>query len=102
MVIAYSEIIQNLDQLNELFQNKYERFKGGLRVDPENTDGFVAKIILFRNCIRDDNNYNLVFNIQKDGSISSHTTVYKDSYKLKWSTLIQIWLENSVSKTVFN
>lgn len=103
MIVVYSEIIKNLDDLNDIFHSMYERFKGGLRLEQEQeqeqsqSDDFVAKITLFRsvNCDK-DNNYNLVFKIRKDGSIFSDTTVYKNSFKLKWSILIQIWLENSV------
>lgn len=101
MIVVYSEIIKNLDDLNDLFHSMYERFKGGLRLEQEQeqeqTDDVVAKVTLFRTANCDEhNNYNLVFKIRKDGSIFSDTTVYKNSFKLKWSILIQIWLENSV------
>ena len=103
MIVVYSELIKNLDDLNDLFHSTYERFKGGLRLEQEQeqeqeqSNDVVAKLILFRsvNC-EEDNNYNLVFKIHKDGSIFSDTTVYKNSFKLKWSIMIQIWLENSV------
>lgn len=97
MIVVYSELIKNLDDLNDLFHSTYERFKGGLRVVQDQTEQSEAKVILFRsvNC-EEDNNYNLVFKICKDGSVFSDTTVYKNSFKLKWSIMIQIWLENSV------
>jgi hypothetical protein len=105
MIVVYSEIIKNLDDLNDIFHSMYERFKGGLRVEQEQeqeqkqeqTHDVVAKITLFRTADCDkDNNYNLVFKIRRDGTIFSNSSVYKDSFKLKWSILIQIWLENSV------
>jgi hypothetical protein len=118
-MISYSEITHNFDEFRKVFKNashgpfedvelhqgkrawrnRIDRRTGLLETVPQTPDDFEAKVILKRDKYTGENPYfDLVFKIRSDGSVFSDSRAsYKNQPKLKWATLIQKWLKNSVS-----
>lgn len=117
-MISYSEINNNFDEFRKIFKNASHRpfedvelhqgkrawrtrFKNGrLETVPQTPDDFEAKVVLKRDQFTSELNpyFDLVFKIRSDGSVFSDSRAsYKNQPKLKWATLIQRWLKNSVS-----
>jgi hypothetical protein len=116
-MISYSEITHNFDEFRKIFKNASHRpfedvelhqgkrawrniiRNGRLETVPQTPDDFEAKVVLKRDKYTGENPYfDLVFKIRSDGSVFSDSRAsYKNQPKLKWATLIQKWLKNSVS-----
>jgi hypothetical protein len=116
-MISYSEITHNFDEFRKIFDKAshgpFEDVElhqgkrawrniirnGRLEKVPQTPDDFEAKVVLKRDKYTGENPYfDLVFKIRSDGSVFSDSRAsYKNQPKLKWATLIQKWLKNSVS-----
>ena len=116
-MISYSDISHNFDEFRSIFANashkpfedvelhqgkRYWRYiirNGNPERVHQTPDDYEAKVILKRDKYTHTNTYfDLVFKIRSDGSIFSDSQAdYKNQPKLKWATLIQRWVKNSVS-----